>query len=135
MRYYETLYLINANLPDEELKGAISKFGSVLDKNGCVTIKVDEWGKRGLAYDVKRSDRGFYVLVKYCGAPGVTEEVERELRLDDRVLMFQTVKIMDHADPEVLKRQEEEAASAGAAEAAEGVAEPEGGLKDGRELR
>jgi small subunit ribosomal protein S6 len=135
MRYYETLYLIKPDLPDEELKGVVSKFGNVFEKNACVTIKVEEWGRRGLAYNKKGKDKGFYVLVRYCGAPGVTREVERELRLDDRVLMFQTVKLQDEADPEALKQQEAKPATEVAAEGAEGAGEQQEGAKDGRELR
>ena len=91
MRYYETLYLINPNLSEEAYQDTLTKFSDLVDKNNGVVVKVDEWGKKSLAYQVKKFDKGFYVLLLYCGGPGITEELERAMRLDERVIKFQTV--------------------------------------------
>ena len=109
MRYYETLYLINPNLGEEEYRDVVSKFNGLVEKNNGVIIKVHEWGKRSLAYSVKKYDKGYYVLLQYCGDPGTTKELERDLRLDDRTFKFQTVKLNDKADPEALKLEAEKA--------------------------
>jgi small subunit ribosomal protein S6 len=115
MRYYETLYLINPNLADDEYRDVIAKFNGLVEKNKGVVIKVDEWGKKALAYRVKKFHKGYYVLLQYCGEPGIIAELRRDLRLDDRVLKYQTVKLSDRADPEVLKAK----ATEGETEAAE----------------
>ena len=103
MRYYETLYIINPNLAEEDYRAVVAKFTDAVEKNKGVVTKVDEWGKKTLAYDIKKFDKGFYVLLQYCGEAGLTAELKRELGLDDRVLKYQTIKLSDDADPEKLK--------------------------------
>ena len=108
MRYYETLYLINPNLAEEDYRGVISKFNDLVEKNNGIITSVDEWGKKTLAYNVKKFHSGYYVLLQYCGEPDVTQQLHRNFRLDDRVLKFQTIKLSDVADPDALKAKAEE---------------------------
>ncbi|MFH1479919.1 MAG: 30S ribosomal protein S6 [Pseudomonadota bacterium] len=109
MRHYETIYIIHPNLADEDYKAAITKFNERVEKQKGVVIKTEEWGKQRLAYLIKKVDKGSYVLMNYCGLPGLSQELERELKLDDRVLKYQTVKLADKVDPEALIMKEEEA--------------------------
>ena len=102
MRRYETLYIVSPNLADEDYKEAITKFNSLIEKQKGIIVKVQEWGKQRLAYEVKKLDKGSYVLMDYCGEPGITAELERDLKLDDRVLMYQTVKVADRVDHQEL---------------------------------
>ena len=108
MRLYETLYLINPDLADEDYRGVVDKFNNLIEKNNGVLVKVDEWGKKTLAYDVKKFDKGFYVLLNYCGEPDLISELRRDFKLDDRVLKYQTIKLSNNADPEALKAKTEE---------------------------
>ncbi len=103
MHFYETLYLANPNLPEDEYKGLVAKYASTVEKNKGVIIEVAEWGKKTLAYPVKKSQTGFYVLLQYCGDAAVVNGLQHEMRLDERVLKFQTVKLRDNADPEKVK--------------------------------
>jgi len=103
MRYYETLYIINPDLADDEYRDVVAKMNTLVEKEKGVVTKVEEWGKRTLAYGVKKFDKGSYVLLQYCGESGIVEQLKREMTLDDRVLKFQTIKLSDHADPEALK--------------------------------
>ena len=103
MKHYETLYLLNPDLPEDAYKAEIAKFNEIIEKHNGEVIKVDEWGKRSLAYDVKKFDKGFYVLLDYCGEGTLVSEMERNFKLDERVLKYQTLKLSDHADVEVLK--------------------------------
>lgn len=108
MRYYETLYIIDPNLGDDDLREVVTKFNGIIEKNNGVVTKVDEWGKKALAYEIKRHDKGYYVLLQYCGEPGITDQLKRDLKLDDRVLKYQTIKLSDHVDPEQIKAKAEE---------------------------
>jgi len=103
MRYYETLYIINPDLADDEYRDVVAKMNTFVEKEKGVVTKVEEWGKRTLAYEVKKFDKGSYVLLQYCGGSGIVEQLKREMTLDDRVLKFQTIKLSDNADPEALK--------------------------------
>ena len=107
MRYYETLYLINPELAEEDCRGIIDKFNSLIEKNKGVVVKVDEWGKKTLAYQIKKFDKGYYMLLQYCGEPGLLTELHRNFNLDDKILKYQTIKLSDNADPEALKPKTE----------------------------
>jgi small subunit ribosomal protein S6 len=107
MRYYETLYLINPNLADDEYSDVVTKFKDFVEKNKGVIVKVDEWGKKTLAYAVKKFDKGYYVLLSYCGEPDLIALLKREFKLDERIIKYQTVKLSDSEDPEALKQKSE----------------------------
>ena len=110
MRHYETIYIVNPNLADEEYKEAVKKFNSLVEKKKGIIVKVQEWGKQRLAYEVKKFDKGSYVMMDYCGETEITAELERDLKLDDRVLMCQTIKLANKVDPQelILKAKEAE---------------------------
>lgn len=106
MRYYETLYAIRPDLEEEEYRVVVEKFTGIIEKNRGVIIKLDEWGKKKFAYLVKKFDHGFYVLMNYCGSGELPHLLERDLRLDERVLKYLTIKLKDRVDPEELLKQE-----------------------------
>ena len=137
MRHYETLYLLNPNLAAEEYTEILGKFNGIVEKEAGVVIRVEEWGKRTLAYEVRRFDKGYYVLMDYCGGPGITDEFHRAMRLDDRVFKFHTVKLSDTADPEALKAEHAGRRSPGdfAPEKEETGTETNGDIPESREER
>ena len=108
MKYYETLYFINPNLSDEEYRDIVTKLNDLVEKEKGTVVNVDEWGRKSLAYTVKKFDKGYYVLLQYCGEGGIVAEIERAMRLDERILKYQTIKLSDHGDPEELKAKAEE---------------------------
>jgi len=69
-------------------------------------VKVNEWGKRKLAYELKRFDKGYYVVLDFCALPKMVTELERNLKLDDRILKYITVKIDENIDPKDLVSKE-----------------------------
>jgi small subunit ribosomal protein S6 len=105
MRQYETIYIIKPSLPDEEYEETIGKFNGIIEKNQGVMIKADKWGERTLAYELKKFNKGYYVLLEYCGDAALTKELERLFRLDDKILKYQTVKLSDRADPVALLQE------------------------------
>lgn len=109
MRRYETIYIVDPTIKDEDHQEVIKKFQNLIEKEKGVFIKVNEWGKQRLAYEIKNFDKGSYILMDYCGDSGITAKLERDLKLDDRVLKYQTVKLADQVDPQELMREEQEA--------------------------
>ena len=107
MRRYETIYIANPNLDDEALKEVVTKFSDLIKKQKGSIVKIDAWGKRKMAYEVKRFDKGHYVLLDFCGLPEMVTELERNLKLDDRILKYSTVKIDEDVDPAELIVEEE----------------------------
>ena len=109
MRHYETVLIINPNLSDDDHKEVVKKYDDLIAKEKGVVVKIDEWGKQRLAYELKRFDKGAYVLMEYCGEHDLTKALARALKLDDRILKFQTIKLADRVDPESLIKKEDEA--------------------------
>ncbi len=120
MRQYETLFIVTPDSSEEDLKAVATKIkGVVTGMNGIVT-SYDEQGRKKLAYSVKKQNKGYYVLMDYVGSADIVSEIERNMRLDDRVLKYLTVKLADQVDPESIEPEKseppEEAEAAGAPE-------------------
>ena len=88
MNKYENLYVINAELTDEEIKAVIEKFSKVITDNGGEIEKVDEWGKRRLAYPINYKTEGYYVLVLFEAPGEVPAELQRNLKNDERIMRY-----------------------------------------------
>ena len=114
MRIYEILFIIRPDLPEEEIDGVIEPLKGVVSASGGVVDKVDKWGKRRLAYRVRRHREGFYVLLQFSTpqAAETVKELERRLRVSDAVIKFLTVRIDEQLKRlEKLKKKREKRAS------------------------
>ena len=122
MKRYETITIIDPDLSDDGRKPILERIGGLIsDKNGT-DIRVDEWGSRRLAYDIKKKSRGYYIRFDYCGDGPLVDEIERSCRIDDRVLKYMTVLTDDSADPDEIQKEideEREKAEAAKVEAAD----------------
>lgn len=93
MHLYESIFIINANLTDEETASVIKKMQDVVAKQGGEMTKFEDWGKKKLAYEIKKQKRGHYAFFQFKAAPGVVAELERTYKLTDAVIKFLTVKL------------------------------------------
>jgi small subunit ribosomal protein S6 len=100
MRKYETFFIVDPDLPDETNSVVDTKVQGVVTANGGEVLIYTPWGKRKLAYPIRKRTRGLYVLMEYSGGPDMVAELERNLRIDERILKFITVKLEDRFDPE-----------------------------------
>src|SRR5216683_7122521 len=71
---------------------------TVIEAGGGTIIKVDNWGKRKLAYEVQKQLKGVYLFFSYLGNAGLVEELERNLRLTDSVIRYYSVKMAENVD-------------------------------------
>ena len=88
MNKYENLYVINAELSEEEIKSIVEKFAKVITDNGGEIEKIDEWGKRRLAYPINYQTEGYYVLVLFAAPGEVPAELQRNLKNDERIMRY-----------------------------------------------
>ena len=93
MNKYEAMYVITPELEDEAVKGIIEKYTGIITANGGEIEKVDEWGRRRLAYPINYKTEGYYVLVNYTAEASVPKEIERNLQISDSILRYLTVKV------------------------------------------
>lgn len=91
LRSYETLYVINGNLSEEEMKAIVAKFSALVAEHATVE-SVDEWGKRRLAYPINYVNDGYFVLVSYKSEPSFPLEFERILGITDGIMRKMTTK-------------------------------------------
>jgi small subunit ribosomal protein S6 len=122
MRRYESVWVVNGDLPDEEVKSVNDKFSRIISVQGGMLVGLDDWGRRKLAYRIKGVTRGYYVMADFAGTPETVKELERNYRIDDRIIRYFTSKKADRVDLEALKT-EMAAKAAPAAEAAPPEAE------------
>jgi small subunit ribosomal protein S6 len=108
MRHYETLFIVNPDSSEEDLKAVATKIKGVVSGMNGIVASYDEQGKKKLAYSVKKQNKGYYVLMDYVGSADIVSELERNMRLDDRVLKYLTVKLADQVDPESIEPEKSE---------------------------
>lgn len=129
MRIYEELFIIRPDAPEEEADQFIEAMKSVITDSGGAVDKVEKWGKRKLAYRVRKYREGAYVLFQFSAGPVAVKELERRLRVSDLVIKFLTVRIdetlkrLEKRRKEREKRAQRRAVSAPPAPAAPSVAQ------------
>lgn len=94
-REYETIYVLRPDAGREASESISTRVQDVISKQRGALTRVENWGYRKLAYPVKKHGRGVYVYLKYLGDGVLVSELERNLRLQDAVLKFQTVRLED----------------------------------------
>lgn len=122
MRRYETIVIVHPDLPDDELLLLMDRYRAIVAERQGRVVRVEKWGKKKLAYEIRKQHRGVYFLLDYAGNSAVVDELERNLKIEDRVLKFLTVRKADVENVEELEKEiaagEAEAAPEPAAEAA-----------------
>lgn len=95
---YETIYILRSDVDADTADKVQSRVAEVVSRDNGKLVKVESWGRRKLAYPVAKQKRGVYVYVKYVGRGGVVQELERNLKLQDTVLKYQTVLTAEDVD-------------------------------------
>ena len=91
-RRYETVYIFDSALEEPAITEKLEKFHALLTTGGKGSItNVAHWGKRALAYPIKKKDSGYYVVAQFEAAGDLLPEYERAVKLDEGVLRFLVV--------------------------------------------
>jgi small subunit ribosomal protein S6 len=93
MHTYEVLYIIQADLDEAATTAVIEKINGWITESKGTVAKVDRWGKRHMAYAIRKQREGYYVLVTAEMAPTFVTELERNLRLNEPVLRHLITKV------------------------------------------
>ena len=93
MNKYELIYIIDVALEEAERKALIERISTLITGNGGEVEKIDEWGKRRLAYSIDYKNEGYYVLVNFSAGSDLPREIERVLQISENVLRYLIVKI------------------------------------------
>jgi len=127
MRMYETIYIVQPDLGDEEIKTLSTKVQDIIANMNGDFKRLEDWGVRKLAYPINKSPRGRYFYLRFDGDSPLIAELERRLRLDDKVYRYQSVKLdVDVVVPAAAPvKTAEEGTEEGAEEATAEVTEAE----------
>ena len=96
---YETLFVIDPRLSEEETKALSDKFTGMIAENGEI-VKIDEWGRRRLAYPIEDQTEGYYVLVEFKGTPDFPAEIERVFNINEGILRSIVIRKNEKASAE-----------------------------------
>ena len=98
MKKYETIFILDPDLEEEQALSVIEKAKGIITQTNGEILKVEDWGKRKLAYEVKKKPKGHYILIHFLGSPALLSELERNFRVMDAVIKFQSVRL-DESQP------------------------------------
>lgn len=118
MRQYETGFVLSPTLSEEETAQLVQQMAEIVAQKKGRMVKQDIWGKRRLAFPIKRFQEGVYVFFTYEGAGDISVELERRFKQTDAVIRFMTVL----KDPRDLVRRKKKRRAEEAARAAESAA-------------
>ncbi len=98
LREYETIFLVRPDLAEDLLEKIVERMRGIVHRDGGKMIKVENWGKKKTSYEVKKNLRAIFIRFLYLGGTKAVAEFERNLRMTDDVLKYQSVKIADDVD-------------------------------------
>jgi small subunit ribosomal protein S6 len=99
LREYETIFLVRPDLAEDLVDKIVERMRGIVHRDGGKVIKVENWGKKKVAYEVKKNLRAIFLRFVYLGGTRMVAEFERNLRMTDDVLKYQSVKVADEVDP------------------------------------
>jgi small subunit ribosomal protein S6 len=108
MREYETVYIMRPEIDDKAAKDIMLGMKDLIERLGGINIKVTAMGRRRLAWERKKQQRGFFVHHNYLGKPGIVKEFERALNIDDNILLRQSMMLNGDVDPATAQVKEDQ---------------------------
>jgi small subunit ribosomal protein S6 len=107
MREYETIYVIKPDVEDAAAIGFITKMKDIVEREGGKHLKITNWGRRKLAWERNKQQKGMFVHHRYLGKPGLVAEYERNLAIEETVILRQSVLINPGVDPAARQPEED----------------------------
>lgn len=108
MNHYETVFILNPVLAEEQSKDTVEKFVKVLTKANATVVNTERWGLKKMAYAIQNKSTGYYNLIEFTAAPEVVSTLETEFRRDESVMRFLTVVQDKHFQEYAARRRKGE---------------------------
>jgi len=105
---YETTFITRSEMSDEAVKALQERLEAVIASFQGAVVLTEDWGRRKMAYPIKKETRGHYTYIVYTGTGEVVHEIERNLRLHDHVLRFLSVNLGSEFDPQTFRNRRAE---------------------------
>jgi small subunit ribosomal protein S6 len=92
MRRYELMIILDPNLEERTVSPSIDQFLGVVKTDGGSVEKVDVWGRRRLAYEIKKKSEGIYAVIDLTAQPDTVKELDRQLNLNESILRTKVIR-------------------------------------------
>ena len=92
MRAYEVMVILDPSLEERTVVPSLDKYLNVVRKDGGSVESVDVWGRRRLAYEIKKQAEGIYAVVSLTAEPATVKELDRQLGLNESVLRTKVLR-------------------------------------------
>jgi len=110
MPLYESIFIARQDVPTTQVDALAKMFSDIIVKDGGKVTKTEPWGLRNLAYRINKNKKGHYVLLNIDAPPAALAEMERNMKLNEDVLRFLTIRVDEHeAGPSAILRKDERA--------------------------
>jgi len=106
-REYETIYILRTDIADDAAVAFINKMKGVVEKEGGKHLKITNMGRRKLAWERNKQQKGMFVHHRYLGQPGIVAEFERNLAIEEAVMLRQTIVLNKQANPADFSAEED----------------------------
>jgi small subunit ribosomal protein S6 len=107
MREYETIYVIKPDVEDATAIAFIQKMKGIIEKEGGKHLKITNWGRRKLAWERLKQQKGMFIHHRYLGMPGIVAEYERNLAIEETIMLRQTVLLNSSVDAAAFEAEED----------------------------
>jgi small subunit ribosomal protein S6 len=91
LKGYELILIIDPEVAEDEVGTVTNKVTETITQLQGKVVKIEKWGKRKLAYKVKKSPKGHYIILYFTASPQAIKEIERTLRYNEKILRYQTI--------------------------------------------
>ncbi|MBO0710538.1 MAG: 30S ribosomal protein S6 [Acetobacteraceae bacterium] len=110
MPLYECVLIARNDITQQQVEGIADQIGTLLETDGGSVQKREYWGLRSLAYRIKKNRKGHYMLLGLDAKPAILTEIERQLRLNEDILRFMTVRVpaIEESPSAILSRRSDE---------------------------
>ena len=96
MRRYEVMVILDPELEERTVEPSLDTYLNIVRKEGGTVEKLDIWGRRKLAYDVKKKSEGIYAIIDLTAEPAVVKELDRQLTLNESILRTKVIQPDQH---------------------------------------
>ena len=105
MSYYESVFIARPDVSASQVEAMVDSFKAIVDEGGGSVGKTEYWGLKSLAYRIKKNRKGHYSLMNLEAPPGAVAELERNMRLNEDILRFMTIRVDElEEEPSVVMR-------------------------------
>ena len=111
-KMYESAILINAALEDNQIQSIISHIKELISSNDGEITDVEDWGRKRLAYMIKKSKIGYYIIFQFNAYPQIISTLEKFYKLDENILRYLNIKLTTNALEQIEKNKKQSIAEA-----------------------